>query len=141
MRSRWFLCSLVLSLGCRDKKLEIQRAPERELPRTVPTPVESAVVETLIGHVGEEVTLAGVNDPAARPRIPWTVAHKHPSMIDVTGSHLRIVVHLDPSKATSCPGEVLFTGQVIVARGMIRQGTTEGDWAEPQLDVSRWRCR
>jgi len=138
LSSLLFACAVLV--GCREKKAGIQRAPERDLPRTPPAPpVDSAIVQTLIGHLGEEVTVAGVNDPAARPRIPWTVPGKSPSLIDVSGSHLRIVAHIaDPP---SCAGELLLTGQVIVARGMIKQGTTEGDWAEPQLDVTRWRCR
>jgi hypothetical protein len=132
---------LVLLLGCRgEHKSEIQRAPERELPRTPPVPEPSSTpVETLIGHVGEEVTIAGVLDPAARPRIPWSVTGKSPAIIDVNGSHLRIVAHA--AERRSCPGEVLLRGQVIVARGLIKQGGTEGDWAEPQLDVTHWACR
>jgi hypothetical protein len=139
MRIAWAVCAGLALIACRERRADIHRAPERELPRTVPSPVESAFVESLIGHVGEEVTVAGVNDPAARPRIPWAIPGKSPMLIDVNGSHLRIVAHVaDPP---SCPGELLLTGQVIVARGMIRQGTTEGDWAEPQLDVTKSRCR
>lgn len=138
---RALLLSVCALLGCRGKdRADIQRAPERELPRTSPSPVApQAPVQTLIGHVGENVTIAGVPDPAARPRIPWTVKDKTPAIIDVAGSHLRIVAHA--AEQPPCPGEVLLTGQVIVARGMIKQGTTEGDWAEPQLDVANWRCR
>lgn len=136
----WGVFGVTFALaGCRERRADIQRAPERELPRTVPAPVDSAVVQSLIGHLGEEVTIAGVHDPAARPRIPWTVPGKSPMLIDVNGSHLRVVAHVDD--APPCDGELVLTGNVIVARGMFRQGTTEGPYVELQLDVTKSRCR
>lgn len=136
---RGWLFAVLLLISCRERRAEIQRAPEKELPRTTPAPTVSATVTSLIGFVGEEVNVLGKRDPKARPRIPWTVAGKSTAMIDVEGSHLVIVAHV--TDVPNCAGDVLLTGHVIVARGMIKQGETEGDYAEPQLDVARWICR
>jgi len=138
---RWvWLCALVALIGCRENRLAIKRAPERELPRTVPpAPVDSSVVTSLTGRAGEEVTVAGVSDPGAKPHIKWAVTGKSPMLIDVTGSHHQVVAYVDSPPA--CSGEILLTGRVFVAVGLIRQGTTEGEYAEPQLDVAKWRCR
>lgn len=135
MRLAWFF---VLLLGCRERAADIRKAPERELPRTTPAPSASTVT-SLIGFVGEEVSVLGRIDGKSKPRIPWVVGGKSPTMFEVTPSHLIIAAHVDGVPA--CSGEVLLMGRVIVARGMIRQGTTEGDYAEPQLDVTRWDCR
>jgi hypothetical protein len=131
----------MLLFGCRDEKATIKRAPERELPRTpAPSPVPSgSVVTSLTGRAGDEVTLAGVSDPKAKPHIKWAITGKSPIVVDVTESHHQVVAHVD--SPPSCPGEILFTGRVFVAVGLIRQGTTEGEYAEPQLDVAKWRCR
>jgi len=128
-------------LACRERKADIHRAPERELPRTVPAPIDTATVTSLIGYAGEEVTVAGVPNRAGKPRIAWSVPEKYATVIAVAGSKtgLEIIAHI--ADQPSCAGEVLLTGRVIVARGLIKQGTTEGDWAEPQLDVTSWRCR
>jgi hypothetical protein len=136
---RFVVLALVL-IGCRDKQADIRRAPERELPRTPPpAPTPSVFVKTLIGYAGEEVSVAGRVTSATKPRIKWNVPGKSSTMVDVTDSHSTIAAHV--TELPDCHGEVVMTGTVIVARGMIRQGTTEGDWAEPQLDVSRWNCR
>jgi hypothetical protein len=130
----------VLLIGCRDKPADIRRAPERELPRApAPAPPPSVFVKTLIGYAGEEVSVAGRVTAAVKPRIKWSVAGKSSTMVDLTDSHSTIAAHVQ--ELPDCTGEVLMTGKVIVARGMIRQGSTEGDWAEPQLDVTRWNCR
>lgn len=128
-----------LLLGCREKPADIRRAPERELPRTPPAPAPSVFVKTLIGYAGEEVSVLARVAPTTKPRIKWSVAGKSSAMFDITDSHSTIAAHL--AALPDCPGEVVLTGTVIVARGMIRHGTTEGDWAEPQLDVVRWNCR
>jgi hypothetical protein len=135
---RALLVALLL-LGCRERPSDIHRAPERELPRTPPPPMPSATVTSLMGYVGDEVTVLGRVDDKAKPRIPWTVSGKSVAMVDLTTSHSLIAAHV--RELPSCAGDVVMTGIVIVARGMIRQGTTEGAYAEPQLDVNRWNCR
>ncbi len=131
---------LALLVGCREKPSDIRRAPERELPRPPPpAPTPSVFVKTLIGYAGEEVSVLGRVAPSTKPRIKWSVSGKSSAMFDITDSHTTIAAHL--ATLPDCAGEVTLTGTVIVARGMIRQGTTEGDWAEPQLDVTRWNCR
>lgn len=133
----WWL--VVLSIGCRERAADIRRAPERELPRTPPTaPFPSVIVTSLVGYAGETVSVRGRVAPRAKPRIPWSVPGKSSLMIDLSESHLTIAAHTVDHP--TCSGDVVLTGHVIVARGMIRQGTTEGDWAEPQLDVTGWIC-
>lgn len=141
MRSLWLCAVAVVALvACRENKLAIKRAPERDLPRTVPLEVvDGGVATSLTGRAGEEVTVAGVSDPGAKPHIKWAVTGKSPILVDVTGSHHQVVAYVESPPA--CTGEILFTGRVFVAVGLIRQGTTEGEYAEPQLDVAKWRCR
>jgi hypothetical protein len=127
-------------MGCRDQEGGIRAAPERELPPSpAPPPSIEKLVSSLMGHAGEEVTIEGVSDPSARPRIPWSVHGKSPLLIALSGTGLHVVAHV--TEVPSCASTILLTGQVIVARGMIRQGATEGAYAEPQLDVTRWSCR
>ena len=133
----WF--ALWFATGCRDKLADIRRAPERELPRTVPAPTVSATVTSLMGYVGEVVSVVGRIEEKAKPRIPWAVIGKSPTVVALATTHVEIVAHV--IDVPDCKGDALLTGTVIVARGMIRQGTTEGAYAEPQLDVSRWSCR
>lgn len=133
---------LILALflvGCRERPSDIRKAPERELPRTTPAPAPSGTVTSLMGFVGEEVSVLGRVDEKAKPRIPWTVTGKSAAMVEIAPSRMMIAAHM--ADLPSCTGDVLLTGTVIVARGMIRQGSTEGAYAEPQLDVTRWNCR
>lgn len=138
MRGLWLVFLVLDGLGCREKPTDIRRAPERELPRTTPAPTVSATVTSLMGFVGEEVSVVGTVAERAKPRIPWAVVGKSPTVLQLAGNQLEVVVHV--VDVPKCTGNALFTGTVIVARGMIRQGATEGAYAEPQLDVARWSC-
>jgi len=130
----------LLAMGCRERKPEITAAPERELPRDPqPEPAPTGVVSSLVGHAGEEVTIAGTLVARPRPRIPSTRPGKHPIFVDVEGSHLQVAAHVE--KLPDCSGPLFLTGKVVVALGMAKEGSTEGEYAEPQLDVDRWRCR
>lgn len=126
--------------GCRERAAEIKAAPERELPRETPLePLPGKVVASLVGHAGEEVTIAGTIVTRPRPRIPSKRPGKLQVFIDVDGSHLEIATHV--ATLPDCKGPLYLTGRVIVAVGMAKEGSTEGEYAEPQLDVDRWRCR
>lgn len=127
--------------GCRERALDIKAAPERELPRAPEPPPAppGKVVNSLVGHAGEEVTIAGTLVAKPRPRIASTQPGKVPIFVDVEGSHLEIAAHV--ARRPDCTGSLYLTGRVIVAVGMAKEGTTEGAYAEPQLDVERWRCR
>lgn len=131
---------LVLAIvGCRERAVDIKAAPERELPREQPAPPPSAVVTTLVGHVGEEVTITGTVVAKPRPRLAASRSGKSPIFVDVEGSHLEVAAHV--ATLPHCSGPLYLTGRVVVAVGMAKEGSTEGEYAEPQLDVDRWHCR
>lgn len=125
--------------GCR-RGPEITAAPERERPRDPePSPAPMpARVTTLVGHVGDDVTIEGRLIKGA-PKVLTSVAGKEHVIVDVDDSHLAIVAYV--AERPTCPGTVRVVGKVIVAAGMARSGTTEGYYAEPQLDAERWECR
>lgn len=130
----------LLAVACRERQPDIKAAPERELPRDPPPePAPSGVVNSLVGHADEEVTIAGTLVAKPRPRIPSKRPGKIPIFVDVESTHLEVAAHVE--QLPNCSGSMYLTGKVIVALGMAKEGTTEGEYAEPQLDVYRWRCR
>lgn len=140
MRLACALLCLGMALGCRERKVDIKAAPERELPRPAPPePMPSGVVSSLVGHAGEEVTISGTLVAHPHPRLPSKQPGKSQIFVDVDGSHLEIAAHV--TALPDCNGPMFLTGKVIVAVGMAKMGSTEGEYAEPQLDVNRWRCR
>lgn len=140
MRLACALFVAVFACGCRERRVEIKAAPERELPREPPPePPPTGIVSSLVGHAGEEVTIAGTLVAKPRPRIDYKHSGKTPIFVDVEGTHLEIAAHVE--KLPDCSGSMYLTGKVFVALGMAKAGSTEGVYAEPQLDVERWRCR
>lgn len=141
----------VALLGCGREAPTITGAPAREMRaparNEVPTKPET-VVTTLIGHVGDVVTIEGALNAKGRPRIPWSVPGKAATFVDIaapnaSGMRLEIVAHVEPSdvQPPDCKGRVRMKGNVIVARGFVKSGSTSGAYAEPQLDVLEWSCR
>ncbi len=131
--------STIAVIGCR-RGPEITAAPARERPRDPepppgPTPKR---VTTLVGHVGDDVTIEGRLVKGA-PKVLTSVAGKEHVIVDVDDSHLAIVTYV--AERPTCPGTLRVVGKVIVAAGMARSGKTEGYYAEPQLDAERWECR
>ncbi len=137
------LAALLLSIGlagCRERANDIKPAPERELQHAPPPePPPGKVVTSLVGYVGDDVTIVGAIVARPRPRLAYTRPGKRTIFIDVDGSHLEVAAHV--ASTPDCKGGLALTGKVIVAVGLAKDGTTAGEYAEPQLDVERWRCR
>jgi hypothetical protein len=131
---------LPLQTGCRRASPEISAAPEKERPREAPPPPTppGKPVTTLVGHAGDVVEVEG-QLVKGKPKVLTSVTGKEHVILDLDGSHLPIVSYV--TERPTCAGRVWMTGKVIVAAGMARSGSTEGFYAEPQLDVDKWLCR
>ncbi|MGZ3416394.1 MAG: hypothetical protein ACXWUG_08010 [Polyangiales bacterium] len=140
---RFVVLSLALALtatACGRRSPDITRAPEKERKREEkppPLPDKTPVVTTLVGHAGDVVSIEGRLLAKAKPRVTTTVTGKSLVFVDVDGSHLEVATYV--AELPSCEA-LHLTGKVIVATGMAKSGTTEGFYAEPQLDVAEAHC-
>lgn len=132
--------AVLLALGCGRRAPDITRAPEKERKHEekAPTPLDrTPIVTTLVGHAGDVVSIEGRLLARAKPRVTTSVAGKSLVFVDVNGSHLEVATYV--AELPACES-LHLTGKVIVATGMAKSGSTEGFYAEPQLDVAEARC-
>jgi hypothetical protein len=95
-------------------------------------------VTNLVGHAGDVVTIEGRVLPKARRPVSTSIPGKSMVVVEIDGSHLQVATYV--TMLLDCQ-DVHLEGKVIVATGMARSGSTEGFYAEPQLDVEFIKCR
>jgi hypothetical protein len=134
------LALLVSASACGRRSPDITRAPEKERKREEKPPLppdQTPIVTTLVGHAGDVVSIEGRLLAKAKPRVTTSVVGKSLVFLDVDGSHLEVATYV--AELPACEA-LRLTGKVIVATGMAKSGSTEGFYAEPQLDVAEAHC-
>lgn len=96
--------------------------------------VGTTKVDALVGHVGDVVTLEGTMTAGEGAHLIQEIAEKRPLYLRLLSGN-EVVVYV--AQPPGCAGRVELVGKVFVLAGTL--GKTAA-YAEPQLDVERWRC-
>jgi len=132
------LSLIALLASCRRDRERITAAPERNRNYDAAT-TAIVLVDALIGHAGEDVTIEGTVVSGKAQHMTQTMVGKEIAYVELAGSKTEIVAYLPTLPA--CAGSSFLSGRVIVVTGKAKGPSGGGDYAETQLDVQSWTCR
>jgi hypothetical protein len=134
------LAAIAATCACGHRRSnEIGPTPERARsstpPPTPPAPIDSTVVDGLVGYAGEHVTIEGKIVAPKQEHIEQSMPDKHAYVVELRSGG-EVVVYF--ATIPSCVG-VRASGKAFVIRGYTPK--THAVYAEVALDADEFNCR